>query len=135
MTAHVHDSSTRRTDEADGAAPAVRANGSNRPRWLLPAIAGGLVVAVLVAYGVLSPSAVLYGGLFGGMLLMHVGGHGNHGGHAGGTTTGTGDIHRPAAGVLSDQTGRGAGPDHPPPDALSGSESEGDAERGSHGCH
>ena len=135
MTAHVHDSSARRTDDANGVVPAVRSGGSTRPRWLLPAVAGGLVVAVLVAYGILSPSAVLYGGLFGGMLLMHVGGHGNHGGHGGGTTTGTGDIHRPASGALSDQTGRSAGPDHAPTDAPSGSESEGNAERDSHGCH
>lgn len=79
MTAHVHDSSARHAGEAAGAVPAARAGGTTRPRWLLPAIVAGLVVAVLVAYGILSPSAVLYGGLFGGMLLMHAGGHGGHG--------------------------------------------------------
>ncbi len=135
MTAHVHDSSTRHTDDANGAVPAVRSGGSTRSRWLLPAVAGGLVVAVLVAYGILSPSAVLYGGLFGGMLLMHVGGHGNHHGHGGGTTSGAGDVGRPVSGALSDQTGRSAGPDHAPSDALSESESEGNAELGSHRCH
>ena len=135
MMAHINDSSTRRTDEATGASPAVRANGSTRPRWLLPALAGGLVVAVLFAFGVVSPSAVLYGGLFGGMLLMHFGGHGHHHGHGGGTTGGVGDVGRPVSGALSDQTGHDAGPDHAPPDAQSGSESEGNAERGSHGCH
>ena len=141
MTAHVHDSSTRRTDDADGAAPAVRANGSNRPRWLLPAVAGGLVVAVLVAYGVLSPSAVLYGGMFGGMLLMHLGGHGSHGSHGShdgqgrGTTTGTGDMSRPTSGAAADQTTSGGVPDYAPVDGPSRSESEGDAARGSHGCH
>lgn len=135
MTAHVHNASRHHTDEADGAVPAVRSVGSTRPRWLLPALAGGLVVAVLVAYGVLSPSVVLYGGLFGGMLVMHVGGHGNHGGHGVGTTTETGDIHRPASGALFDQTGPGTGPDHALADGPSGSESDGHDEPGSHGCH
>lgn len=106
MTAHVHDSSARQTDEADGAVPAARAGRTTRPRWLLPAIVGGLVVAVLVAYGILSPSAVLYGGLFGGMLLMHAGGHGGHGGH--------GNI---------------------PSDGPRTSDSDDSVERRSHGCH
>ena len=135
MTAHVDDSSTHLTHEPDGAVPAARKVGSTRPRWLLPALVGGLVVAVLVAYGVLSPSAVLYGGLFGGMLLMHLGGHGGHGGHGGGTSNRTEDLRRPSVGTLPDQTGSGAGPDHAPADAPSGSESEGHDERGSHGCH
>lgn len=70
MTAQAHDHSTQ-------AAPA--ATGSARPRWLLPALVGGIVVGALVVFGVLSPSVVLYGGLIGGMLLMHAGGHGGHG--------------------------------------------------------
>ena len=75
MTAHVHDHSTQ-------AGPA--ATGSTRPRWLVPALVGGVVVGSLVVFGVLSPSVVLYGGLIGGMFLMHAGGHGGHGGHGGG---------------------------------------------------
>lgn len=52
-----------------------------RPRWLLPGLAAGFIVSALVVAGVLSLSTVLYVGLFGGMLLMHLGGHGGHGGH------------------------------------------------------
>jgi hypothetical protein len=40
----------------------------------------GLVAAALVIAGVVPLSAVLYAAMFGGMLLMHLGGHG-HGGH------------------------------------------------------
>ena len=54
------------------------------PRWLLPVLAAGIVALALVVTGVLSASTVLYAGLFGGMLLMHLGGHGGHGGHGGG---------------------------------------------------
>ncbi len=55
---------------------------ASRPRWLLPGLAVGLVAASLVVGGFLSLSTVLYFGFFGGMILMHVGGHGGHGGHA-----------------------------------------------------
>jgi hypothetical protein len=70
MTADAHDRSMQ-------AGPATR--GSARPRWLLPALIGSAVVGSLVVLGVLSLSAVLYGGLIGGMLLMHTGAHGGHG--------------------------------------------------------
>lgn len=64
---------------------------SSRPRWLLPGLLVAVVAAGLVAAGVVSLSTVLYVGLFGGMILMHVGGHGHggHGGHGGGTKSDT----------------------------------------------
>jgi quinol-cytochrome oxidoreductase complex cytochrome b subunit len=95
MTAHAHDQSTQE---------ASAATGSTRPRWLVPAVVGGIVVGALVVLGVLSASVVLYGGLMGGMLLMHVGGHGGHGAHAGPggkTHQGQGSGTTPDAGDLS----------------------------------
>jgi len=93
MTAHVHDPATDR-----GAAPAPDSPGPapmawTRPRWLVPGLLVALVVAGLVVAGVLPFSAVLYGGLFGGMVLMHAGGHGHggHGGHGGGGHAAHGD--------------------------------------------
>ena len=138
MTAHVHDSSTHHTRGEDGAVPAGQATGSTRPRWLLPALVGGVAVAVLVAYGVLPLSAVLYGGLFGGMLLMHVGGHGGHGGHGGpegGTPTATEDLRGPSGGSSPDRTGFDAGPDQSATNEPNRSETHADAQRNSHGCH
>ena len=55
--------------------------------WLLPALAIGVLAIGLVVAGVVSLSTVLYAGAFGGMLLMHLGGHGHghgNGGHGGG---------------------------------------------------
>ena len=95
MTAHVDDSSTHPSNLKDSGMRAGRATGSTRPRWLLPAVVGAIGVAVLVWYGILSPSAVLSGGLIGGMLLMHAGGHGGHagkGGHGDGAQTGPEEV-------------------------------------------
>lgn len=87
MTAHAHDPSTHLAHDRDGPAPtapaAMEQSVSTRPRWLVPALVAGIVIATLVAAGFLSLSTVLYAGLFGGMILMHVGGHGGHGGHGG----------------------------------------------------
>ncbi len=58
----------------------------SRPRWLLPAIAAAAVAAALLYLGVLTPESLLTIGLFGGMIGMHLfghGAHGDHGGHAG----------------------------------------------------
>jgi hypothetical protein len=120
MTAHAHDHS------AQSAPTATR---SARPRWLLPALVVGVVVGALVVFGVLSPSAVLYGGLIGGMLLMHAGGHGGHGGHgdhgggtgqgghgshggeAGGSTSDAVNLSRRSLGSQPGPSGSGEGPD------------------------
>ena len=85
MTAHTHDPATHADSPGpgpaatDGTAPKT----STRPRWLLPGLAVGIVASALVVAGVLSLSTVLYAGMFGGMLVMHLGGHGGHGGHGG----------------------------------------------------
>jgi len=144
MTAHAHDPSTHLTPSEDGPMPAARAAGSTRPRWLLPALAGGIAVAALVVYGILPPSAVLYGGLFGGMLLMHRGGHGGHGGgghggHGGATPTSTGKpdrpSDRPSDGSRADRTDSDAGPDRSPANDVTGTVTDDNNRRGSHGCH
>lgn len=83
MTPHPGDPSMHPVDDPvdtpQGTARAGRT--STRPRWLLPGLAVGVVVAGLVVTGVVPPSSVLYVGMFGGMMLMHMGGHGMHGGH------------------------------------------------------
>jgi hypothetical protein len=66
MTTHVEHSSQRT---------------ARRPRWLLPALALALIAAALLATGILTPSSLLSIGLFGGMIGMHLFGHGAHGGH------------------------------------------------------
>ncbi len=86
MTVHAHDPSVDPADDAVDAPTGATSDGgtSTRPRWLLPGLAVAIVVAGLVVAGVVSLSTALYAGLFGGMLLMHLGGHGMHGGHGGG---------------------------------------------------
>jgi len=84
MTAHVHDPSTHGAlDAGDSAPPARGSMPLTQRRWFVPGLVGAAVIGGLVVAGVLSLEAVLYIGLFGGMLLMHAGGHG-HGGHGGG---------------------------------------------------
>lgn len=70
MTSHAHE--TQDTKQ------------SPRPRWLMPALAVGAFAIALVVAGILPLSAALYGGAFGGMMLMHLGGHGAHGAQGGG---------------------------------------------------
>ncbi len=64
---------------ADHTAPRT----ASRPRWLLPAIAVAAAAAALLYLGVLTPSSLLTIGLFGGMIGMHLFGHGSHAGHGG----------------------------------------------------
>lgn len=127
----------RRGDRPD--VPAPMAPASTRPRWLVPAVASVIGLAVLVVYGVLPASAALYAGLFGGMLLMHSGGHGAHGGHSAAHHAGMGadlaDPSRPIGGSEPDRTGSGGGLDGAPsndPDRIASHDHDG---RGSHGCH
>lgn len=56
---------------------------ASRPRWLLPAVAVAAVAAALLYLGVVTPSSLLSIALFGGMIGMHLFGHGMHGGHGG----------------------------------------------------
>ena len=145
MTAHAHGQATK-------SAPA--ATGSARPRWLLPAVIGSVVVGALVFSGVLPPSLVLYGGLIGGMLLMHTGGHGGHGGHGGGTgqggqgghrghesAAGDGpasnevDLSRRSPGYQPGQSTSGKGLDERASNDPKGSETHDHDQRSSHSCH
>lgn len=141
MTAHTHDRSTQSFDPATGSA---------RPRWLLPALVGGAVVVVLVVFGVLSPSVVLYGGLLGGMVLMHAGGHGGHGGHgggggqgghgghagaAGGADPGNVDLSQPSPGAQLAPSGSAQSLDDRASDDSNGSETHDHDQRNAHSCH
>ena len=84
MTEHAHDPAAHADSPRPGpVAAGGTATTASRPRWLLPGLVAGIVVGALVVAGVLSFSTVLYAGLLGGMLLMHLGGHGGHRGHGG----------------------------------------------------
>ena len=83
MTVHAHDPAVHTDSARPGPADGATATTAARPRWLLPGLVIGVIVATLVVAGVLSFSTVLYAGLIGGMFVMHLGGHGGHGGHGG----------------------------------------------------
>ena len=142
MTAHAHpvpDVTTRRS-AAEPAPP---------PRWLIPALIGVPLVGALLAFGLLSPMALVYFGLFGGCLLMHfVGGHGGHGVHGGGAShdrsahagseTGVGEEDlssrssgsQPLGAPSSSELGERA-----PDDISNTNETERHDQHSSHGCH
>lgn len=143
MTAHAHDPAAHADSPRPGAATtdgtATTTDGTattaGRPRWLLPGLAAGIVVSLLVVAGVLSLSTVIYAGLLGGMLLMHLGGHGGHGGHGSGAAPDAGNLRRPSSGA---QVGRSDSEDELDDRASieeSGSETHGHDKRSSHGCH
>lgn len=142
MTAQPHDHSA-------GAAPATTR--SARPWWVLPALIAAVVVGSLVVLGILSPSVVLYGGLIGGMLLMHTGGHGGHGvpgghggpggpggqatheGHGGGSTEPSDHLSQPSHGSQSGQAASTGGHEGHTSSQPNGSETK-DDQHSSHGC-
>jgi hypothetical protein len=109
MTTHVHDASidgdARRSDSA---ATDRTQSGAARPRWLLPGLAAAFVAAALVVTGVVSLSTMFYVAAFGGMLLMHLGGHG-HGSHSGGGHAGHGGHGSAATADDQDLSGRSGG--------------------------
>ena len=146
MTTHVHDTSAEvpaargagapGTDQADSAVA--------WPRWLLPALAAGLVAIGLVAAGVVSLSTVLFIVAFGGMLLMHTGGHGGHGGHGGSQDTGpAGHAGHSSSGMGGDRPGGSPSQRSGSGDGLDGrtsndrgdKETRNDDQHGSHSCH
>ena len=87
MTAQTHDPASQAAGPRSGPGATRNTDDRNttaaRPQWLLPGLLIGIVAAGLVVTGVLSLSTVLYAGLFGGMILMHLGGNGGHGGNGG----------------------------------------------------
>jgi hypothetical protein len=53
-----------------------------RPSWLLPVLTVGTIGIGLVLAGVISATTLVYVGVIGGMLFMHLG-HAGHGAHVG----------------------------------------------------
>jgi hypothetical protein len=147
MTAHVHDPATHGGGMRPEATPADAASTTpSRPRWLVPGLLVAIVVGGLVVADVLSLSTVLYAGLFGGMILMHVGGHG-HGGHGGGGQAGRGhSLHGDGADAADDLSSRSSGAHRTEPGSTEGldqrarantttSETDHHDQHSSHGCH
>lgn len=94
MTAHSHDPAAHANGPRPGPVAGRRtAPTATRPWWLLPGLAAGIIVGALVVLGALPFSTVVYAGLIGGMLLMHLGGHSGHGGHGGRGGHGGHDAH------------------------------------------
>lgn len=145
MTAHVHDPAAHRGGTHD---ESVRTGGgpmtASRPKWLLPGLAIAVIAGGLVVAGVVSLSTVLYAALFGGMLLMHTGGHG-HGGHGGGHgDRGHGphggdddveDLSRRSSGSQVAESGSVAGLDQRVRDDTTTSETDNHDQHRAHGCH
>lgn len=142
MTAHVQDPAAHYAGARAGTAssdpgPVLAA----RPRWLLPGLLITLVAGGLVLTGVMSLSAVLYAGLFGGMILMHTGGHG-HGGHgsaghaAHGDETGhREDLSEGSSDAQPRGSGSGAGLEERATTDSTTSETNNHDQHSSHGCH
>ena len=149
MTAHVHDPARHgggmrpEATPADGAATA-----SSRPRWLLPGLLVATIVGGLVVVGVISFSTVLYAGLFGGMILMHAGGHGHggHGGRVGGDASRGHSLHGDGSDAADDLSRRSSGAQPPDSDSANGldrrvvsiaatSETDDHDQHRSHACH
>lgn len=140
MTAHVH-GSTDQGGAATDAAPPSRASATlARPWWLLPGVVAALLVGGLFAAGIVSLSTAAYLGLFGGMLLICMGGHG-HGGH-GGQGHGThgsapaenASLSRPSSSPQPSGPGSAAGLIGEPHDPTT-SETKRHDQPSSHGCH
>jgi hypothetical protein len=129
MTTHVHDSSLEEGDRGRGGTTATGHPDAaiRRPGWLLPALAIGLLAIGLVVAGVVSLSTVLYAGAFGGMMLMHLGGHGHAGGHGN-------DLSRGSGGSQQRRTGSGDELDDRAANQPNRNESH-DDQHSSHGCH
>jgi hypothetical protein len=144
MTAHDHSSQGDRRPLPPGARMT-----SNRPAWLVPALAIGSVAVALVVAGVLPISLLVYGGVFGGMILMHAGGHGGHAGHGGGNAEpggghaghggGTGgddtDVNQPSSGSEPGSPASGSRLDDRASINRNGSDTNDHGQHGSHGCH
>ena len=118
MTAHDPATHTSGRDPLPARTDAMKA-GAARPRWLVPGLLVVIVAVGLVVAGVLSVSAVIYAAVFGGMILMHVGGHGGHGSHGGGP---------------ANHGGQGSDPTEDSGDRQGDGTDDHD-QRGSHGCH
>ena len=142
MTTHAHDPSANSVS-APASVTAGTPTIATRPRWLMPALAVGIVAVGLVATGVVSLSTVLYAALFGGMILMHLGGHGRHGGHGrsgshsghcAGISRGD-DLSQPSPGSQAASPRSSSGLEDRASDDSKGSETHDHDQRNTHSCH
>jgi hypothetical protein len=147
MTTHAHDPASHADSRRPGSAADATTTAA-RPRWLLPGLAAGIIIiGALVVGGVLSLSTVLYAGMFGGMLLMHLGGHGGHGGHGrhgphaghgrdeGDTEPDVDDLRNPSSDAQVQRPGSRDELDDRAATIQDGSETQDHDKRGAHGCH
>ena len=147
MNAHTHHAAEHASGTPLASArPASEATTASRPRWLLPGLVGALIVGGLVVAGVVSLSVVLYVGLFGGMILMHTGGH-SHGGHGGSSQVGAGrdprgdraddaaDLRRHSPATHDPESRSGAGLDARARTDSTTSETDDHDSHTSRGCH
>lgn len=142
MTEHIHDPAAPGGAGPDPATTTLISTPAARPRWLLPGVAGAIVVGGLVVAGVVSLSTVLYAGMLGGMLLMHAGGHGP-GGHDGGGDAEhlgarppeTTNLRQGSSGTQPRQAESAVGLDTRADDDLMRSETRDHDQHSSHGCH
>jgi hypothetical protein len=99
-----------------------------------------LVLGALILVGALPFSAVLYLGMFAGMMFMHAGGHGHGGnasaGHAthGGHAVDDANLSGRSAGAQEAESGSAAEPGNRA-NASTGSEINHDDQHSTHGCH
>lgn len=139
MTTHLHEADGPGPDLDLRTATAAAPTGPARPRWLLPGLAGAVVVGALVLAGAVSLSTVLYAGLIGGMLLMHVGGHGHgghgHGGHGSDREASAGDLSEGSSDPQPGRAGSSAGLDRRADDHSEANRTHDDDRHPSHGCH
>ena len=139
MTAHTHDPAAHNDSRRPQPAGAAGTNRTAaRPRWLLPGVAVGVVALGLVVLGILPLAVVVYTGLFGGMMLMHMGGHGCHGGHAGHPDDSTGDAENLSARSSRPQangTDSTSGLDDRAATDPHGKEPDDHDQNSTHGCH
>lgn len=136
MTTHVHDPAVEERDPGRAGTPDTGSPDAavRRPGWLLPALAIGVLGIGLAVAGVVPLSTVLYAGAFGGMLLMHLGGHG-HGGHGGHGNDGPADdLSRGSGGAHRQRTGSNDELDDRAASQPNRNERHDDQHR-SHGCH
>lgn len=136
MTARVHDPTPPGGAGPDPARTPV-SRPAARPWWLLPGAAGAFVIGGLVVAGVLSLETVLYVGMFGGMILMHVGGHGHggNGGHDGGKSPGSTALRQGSSDAQPRQAGSTVGLEPRADDDSRESGTHDHDQHSSHGCH
>ena len=139
MTADAHDPAAHRQPVTNASGPARDAPSIVTAPWWLPLVViGALVLGGLVLMGILSLSALLYAGLFGGMILMHTGGHGGHGGgHAvhGAGADDVRDLSGRSSGAQPGESGSKAGLDARARNNATTSESDDHDHDRPHGCH